>query len=617
MVKSVDKTEFQDWGKYVGKSDANQYGNRIKLLKEEGFDTKSIKQAVDKTIQNLGKRSSRSFVIFGEPQSGKTEMMIALNMRLLDEGEKVIVNLLTDSVDLLEQSLQRFRISGMNPSPKKFDEILKKHIDLIDKRWVIFAKKNAQDLRKLTRLLHQHDKLIVIDDEADYASPNARVNREGRTKINELIHQLLGDRGKYIGVTATPARLNLNNTFENNSDLWVYFKPHPNYVGQDFFFPSDGAVNYRIHTFNHHQKDERKLLREAVMHFLCGVTRLHQKGQKENYTMLVHTSGRRDDHDNDVEILQTTIDILSTQSHQRFNETAEVLAKIAKGYTKTKVTDMMKFILGNIGKHAIVKINSSSSGGNAATIANPTSLFSFGVGGNIISRGVTFDNLLSLYFTRSVKGKFSQDTYVQRARMFGSRNNYKEEFQLWIPISLLENWSKCFEYHKLALESRRKGTAPIWLADHKTIPTAPGSIDRSTVDFEGGEMSFQIFDYNSDVHGTAMERGNRSNRKMLENLTNLFSDGEFPPYLYDYLVANEDAGISFHKPSLFGEKAQYDEKEIHNIQRKKGVFSTNEYTRSENPNACHHLKIFYNTEGKARIFYKINGKGIKFIRNLR
>ena len=57
-------------------------------------------------------------MIFGEPQSGKTEMMIALNAKLIDEGAEVIINLLTDSIDLLDQSLSRFRASGSKPIPE-------------------------------------------------------------------------------------------------------------------------------------------------------------------------------------------------------------------------------------------------------------------------------------------------------------------------------------------------------------------------------------------------------------------------------------------------------------------------------------------------------------------
>jgi len=44
-------------------------------------------------------------VIYGEPQSGKTEMMICLTARLIDIGANLVIHLLNDSVQLLEQNL--------------------------------------------------------------------------------------------------------------------------------------------------------------------------------------------------------------------------------------------------------------------------------------------------------------------------------------------------------------------------------------------------------------------------------------------------------------------------------------------------------------------------------
>ena len=280
----------------------------------------------------------------------------------------------------------------------------------------------------------------------------------------------------------------------------------------------------------------------------------------------------------------------------------------------------MEVVLRNIGRYTIVEINSNKQSGKVSTIAKPTSLFSFGAGGNIISRGVTFDNLLSMYFTRAVKGKFSQDTYIQRARMFGSREGYKEYFQLWIPTELLENWTKCFAFHKLAIQAMRsKAGAPVWLSDHKTTPTATNSIDKSTVDFEGGEMSFGLFDFDEDTYDTLMSRQGRTNQQMLDALREHFSDNEFPDYLYDYLrhdLTNSDTDISFHRIGGFGTgSSNYTDEEIANIRRKKGIFANNEFARSERKNAKHHLKIFYNRNDKARLFYKINGKSIKFIQN--
>ncbi|MEM9261957.1 MAG: Z1 domain-containing protein [Pseudomonadota bacterium] len=619
-MSTSDVASPTDWAALVGDIGTDQYDKRIAELNSLAKDTTSIEETVGKTIDNLKRAEGRSFVIFGEPQSGKTEMMIALTAKLLDEGADVIVHLLTDSLDLLAQSLQRFRASGINPSPKQYSELPKDARTLRGKKWVIFSKKNARDLVKLIDLLRHQKRLVVIDDEADYASPNAKVNKDEKTRINELICALLGNDGQYIGVTATPARLNLNNTFENDAELWVDFRPHPAYVGQDFFFPTDGSVDYRLHTFEIDEGSERKELQTAIMHFLCGVAELHQNGRRESYTMLVHTSGKRDEHREDVKIIQDTLAVLSNSAHPGFQKAANSLAKVATEYTTSAHYDMMKFILGNIGKNSIVEINSNKDSGEVATIAKPTSLFSFGAGGNIISRGVTFDNLLSLYFTRAVKGKFSQDTYIQRARMFGARKDYKEHFQLWIPEPLMANWSKCFEFHKLALEAMRSGAGlPVWLADHKTTPTSPASIDRSSVDFEGGEMSFGLFDFDAQVHGAAMQRNGRTNLQMLEDMASLFEDRNFPSYIQRYLmldIREHKNDVSFHKPSLFGTKSStYSDEEKSTVRRKKGAFSTNEYGRSERPNARHHLKIYYNDEGKARLFYKINGQAIKFMQN--
>lgn len=612
-----------DWSEIVGKSGDTQYADRIKSLKSKGIDTSSIESTVGQTISNLKQNDARSFVVFGEPQSGKTEMMIALNARLLDEGYPIIINLLTDSVDLLDQSLKRFRGSGLNPSPKQFSDLPHDPKRLKGQEWVVFCKKNARDLEKLIDFLRLESGLIVVDDEADYASPDGNVNKPeyDKTKINKLISQLIGNDGTYIGVTATPARLNLNNTFQNTSERWVDFAPHPLYVGQDFFFPHSEECGYRLHSFKADEGDERAEIQRAILHFLCGVAELHASGKQENFTMLVHSSGKKVEHAEDVELIQSTLATLSSANSPGFERLRKKLWKIAHEYSQDDPDAIGMFVLKNIRRNTLVEINSRHpKPGKVAEIANPTSLFSFGVGGNIISRGVTFDNLLSMYFTRSVKGKFSQDTYIQRARMFGSREGYKEFFQLWIPQTLMGNWSKCFAFHKLALEALRSGAgAPVWLSDHKTTPTSPASIDKSSVDFEGGEMSFALFDFEEQKVVDLFDRHDRSDKEVLDDLKASFSEAEFPPYVFNYLMQELIPGskrISFHKPSGFGTaSSKYTDEEKSSIRRTKGIFATNEYKRSELPDARHHIKVFHNGKGKARLFYKINGGAIKFIQN--
>jgi hypothetical protein len=110
-------------------------------------------------------------------------------------------------------------------------------ISLKKGEWVIFCKKNAKDLQKLLDKTKAIPNKIIVDDEADFATPIAKINAGEITKINGLIEGLLKKDGAYIGVTATPARLDLNNTFGNDNESWVRFRPHAFYTGQDIFFP--------------------------------------------------------------------------------------------------------------------------------------------------------------------------------------------------------------------------------------------------------------------------------------------------------------------------------------------------------------------------------------------
>jgi hypothetical protein len=571
MFGETVMTSSLNWAEMVGNVGSTQYENRIRFLQDKGIDTIAIEKTVKATVDSFNYGDNQSFVVFGEPQSGKTEMMIALNARLLDEGCEVIINLLTDSVDLLQQNLSRFRSAGLSPSPKQFSELPSDPKTIEGKQWVVFSKKNARDLEKLKESLRFVKKLVIIDDEADYASPNAKINSGEKTRINQLIHSLLEGRGQYIGVTATPARLDLNNTFDNNTERWVDFDPHPAYVGQDFFFPQDGIINYRLHQFEADEGDERRELQTAIFHFLCGVAEQHQIGLTDNFTMLVHTSGKTAEHREDYSVVEKTLGVLSNRNDPKLNSYADKMLKIAENFKVQNPESIVEFVLKNIHRHHIVEINSTKKKTNISDVLTPKSLFSFGVGGNIISRGVTFDNLLSMYFTRSVRGIFTQDTYIQRARMFGNRSKYKNSFQLWIPSTLMENWTKCFAFHQLAIQAARSGMgAPVWLSDHRTTPTSPASIDRSFVDFEDGEMSFGIFAFEDHLY---MGEPGWTDLQRLECLRKNLSEKCFPSYVYQYLKTQrkKEGDICFHEHSVFGsERSNYTPEEIASVRRKKG-----------------------------------------------
>jgi len=224
----------------------DQYKTQLKRVKSSGCETKCIETAVKGVINNLSAASKGSLVVYGDPQSGKTEMMICLTAKLLDKGHPTIVHLMNDSVDLLMQNLDRFKLAGLAPAPRNASDLTNAPL-VRGHDTILFCKKNAKDLTKLIEQLQNAGPVVVIDDEADYATPNSKINVHQTTPINELVSGLLGTRGKYIGVTATPARLNLNNTFNNKPESWVHFPSHSAYTGQDDFFPlKQGALPYRL-----------------------------------------------------------------------------------------------------------------------------------------------------------------------------------------------------------------------------------------------------------------------------------------------------------------------------------------------------------------------------------
>ena len=90
------------------------------------------------------------------------------------------------------------------------------------------------------------------------------------------------------------ARLDLNNTFLNESRNWVFLESHDNYKGRQFFFP---VTNTERQTSDYQlvrlpdDTDDPKLLRHAVFRFLLRVAILNAPKDSEltAYSMLIHS----------------------------------------------------------------------------------------------------------------------------------------------------------------------------------------------------------------------------------------------------------------------------------------------------------------------------------------
>ena len=93
--------------------------------------------------------------------------------------------------------------------------------------------------------------LLLIDDEADFATVNTRVDRGEITKTNEYIRSILSlfHKSTYVGYTATPFAnifIDPDNSEEMlgddlyPKDFMIKIPVPENYSGQDFFYGSRG-----------------------------------------------------------------------------------------------------------------------------------------------------------------------------------------------------------------------------------------------------------------------------------------------------------------------------------------------------------------------------------------
>ena len=590
----------------------SEYDNQVQRLQSEGRYIGSIANTVSEAVTSLHD-GTRSFVIYGEPQSGKTEMMICLVAKLLDLRYSNIVVLVNDSVDLLNQNLERFRNSSLNPTPIGLSDALTSSTDFKVVESIIFCKKNSKDLEKLITKLRGIKSIVVIDDEADFATPNAKINKDEETKINELVKKLrnLGTDGVWIGVTATPARLDLNNTLENDREKWVHFAPHPDYCGHEIFFPpvTSTSVPYTLVGLAD-AHDQGDYIRTALIRFVVNVAHMNlglAGNRTKNYAMIVHTSGKKDDHEEDRKVVDKFFAQISDVTNKDFNKRYAEIEKYAKEkYGEECVDKILKFIASNSRKNIIQVINSDSdkSSDGVKTVTNPVVPFTIAIGGNIISRGVTFNNLLTMFFTREAK-TMQQDTYIQRARMFGNRKAYLDHFELHIPKGLFLDWQQAFTFHRLALASIKSGE-PVWLEGSRVRAVAASSVDKMNVSIDKGEINFGLIDFTKDIAKATVD--SHGGMTEFERITKLLPQDYVSSHIRDFVLAQVGEKTDLVAWHFSGEIEKYADADYRKILRPKGFFGKGDLEISKFPNAVHHFKFYFNKHGQARLFYKYSEK---------
>ncbi|QCW51027.1 hypothetical protein FE634_12560 [Nocardioides dongxiaopingii] len=350
---------------------------------------------------------------------------------------------------------------------------------------------------------------LIIDDEADQASPNAATRRnEEAATYAEL--KALRDAAKHhvwLSYTATPQAIFLTELDGAlRPDYCAVTRPGTEYFGvADLVDPAQRHGRVTVAdwpTANRSADHPPASMRRAVADVLCaGWLRAHhpdafyRRGDKAAHAgmrsvqMLVHTSSKTQDHVIDYGSVQTILADLRQDLEDaiRANDASMAPTQLAQAWsaiisranTATGSTVDLPDDLGIehlyqigklIGQVEVRVVNSSNTRPTAEAGALPIKSAAWEahpvwivIGGDILGRGLTFPQLTTTYFTRIAQTS-NEDTVSQQMRFCGYRSTYAHVVTVHALADILEMLSYLAHVERVLM-----ATAEEWDAQDKNL----------------------------------------------------------------------------------------------------------------------------------------------------
>lgn len=493
----------------------------------------------------LANRPPRA-LLFGRVQSGKTVSMILTSALCLDNGFRVVVVLTTDNVALVRQTAARFKdldgprvFAAIKDSGRDYEwagqeEELRESIDTDG--LVLVCSKNAFRLPEVIAFLQSVSAaeypVLVLDDEADAATPDTTIAaRTGgatnappyASRINRLVtgNDRPGETGLslteqlphslYVQVTATPYVLLLQTqSAELRPTTTFLLEAGDGYCGGEVFFGdvNDDPAGDQPKTIVLVGANEGAAMRrtapiglaKSINFFMLSACALsiarRGKWPREGFKHLSHTSHLTTDHEVVAGYINDHLNVLR-KNIRSGNGTLrgffeEAYAELQRSIDPAPPLDELLKIVRTASRNAeVIRINSMSGESDYSPRLN------FLVGGNILGRGLTIDDLLVTYYVREAKTS-QMDTVWQHARMFGYRQGYLPYIRIYLPLRLAAR----FQQIHLAEEGLRQQLARGDAAELVLIrvptasrPTRPNALEAGAVrSVEAGrEQIFPFF----------------------------------------------------------------------------------------------------------------------------
>ena len=455
-------------------------------------------------------------LLYGRIQSGKTAGMIVTAALAIDNGFRIVLVVTSDCLELVRQTQARFQdlngpllySSRQNASG---DYEWNADVDLIRREMpnrglVLIVAKNAKHQEALLTFLRSIEAnrypALIMDDEADQATPDTTVRARssgrgnaplhGSTIFRKIVHNdrpnELGEslretlrHNVFVQVTATPYALLLQNLDSalRAKGFTSLLEPGEGYVGGEAFFanlddPAPPLVVVDERETQQIQQSPNVVpegLARAIWFFLVsGAARFRAHGvpREGGFKFLCHTSPRTVDHATLAGLIRRCIGELPGDLES--NAPAGIMwayEELRKSLPNApQLRDLLQFIAHRAPTRTMLMVNSA---GDELSFGR---YYNFVIGGNILGRGLTLDNLLTTYYLRRAR-RTQMDTMLQHARMYGYRQALLPYMRVFIPQTLATRFRQFHdtevglrEFFQAARDGRRipisvaRGSAP-------------------------------------------------------------------------------------------------------------------------------------------------------------
>lgn len=380
--------------------------------------------------------NSNCVLYIGEVQSGKTK-------KILDIVNEVAERKLYDAViyfggtnNLLNaQSQERFFWSENKSSKIDVYEVNKKTLSDVSsiQFWhdynmsffiVLKGSSKLQVLFSFFRdIFFRNKKILIIDDEADFGSLKTTNSNQSINKFIEKISKFNWKKCTILEFTATP----FANIQMKNYDEILLLPSNKEYTGSNFFVKNK---KYKIIDSSKNDSDELLndvIFRSFIFWILSTSFYIYDTKKPQKSEFLINIDLKVPTH----EIIRKHI-LYNIKSIKRYHLNAFETPFVIEAFNYFNIFDKkIQDELLKISEDIIQQIieddsifTLNSKGPN--TYATGKFKYSIVIGGTLISRGFTFEHLITELILNSPNKHQAIDTMFQRARWFGYRHKFND-----------------------------------------------------------------------------------------------------------------------------------------------------------------------------------------------